>query len=91
MKTIIYSQHAIEKMEAEDIREVDVENAIYHGNVIENYPNAFPYPARLLLWRSHGRPLHVVAAEQDGSYMVIVVTTYIPKLEKWNNGFKERK
>jgi hypothetical protein len=57
-----------------------VEQIGQHGDVIEDYPHVFVFPAKLLLGWCNGRSMHVVAAEDTGKQLVIVITTYEPAL-----------
>jgi uncharacterized protein DUF4258 len=59
--------------------------------VIEGYPQAFPFPAKLLLGRCNGRPIHVVAAENSSQQQVIIITAYEPTLKKWESDMKTRR
>jgi len=60
-------------MFARGISTADVETALASGQTIEEYPMDKPYPSRLVLGWIHGRPLHVVVAEnrRDGETIVI--------------------
>ena len=44
--------------------------------MIEDYPHAFPFPEKLLLGWCNGRSIHVVAAEDSGQQLVIVICQY---------------
>jgi len=50
-----------------------------------------PYPSRLVLGWIHGRPLHVVVAENRRDGETIVITAYEPGTDKWEAGFNRRK
>ena len=52
-----------------------VEHIVHHGEVIEDYPHAFPFSAKLLLGWCLGRAIHVVAAEDSSQQLVIVITS----------------
>lgn len=68
-----------------------VEHILLNGEMIEDYPNAFPFPAKLLFGWCNGRAIHVVAAENSGKQQVIVITTYEPTLDKWKSDLKTRR
>jgi Domain of unknown function (DUF4258) len=68
-----------------------VEDILQNGEVIEVYPQAFPFPAKLLLGRCNGRSIHVVAAENSRQQQVIIITAYEPTLEKWEADMKTRR
>jgi hypothetical protein len=69
----------------------DVRRVIEHGQRIEEYPDAMPYPSRLVLGWSGSRPLHVVAAEDTSAGETIIVTVYEPDPARWEDGFRRRK
>jgi hypothetical protein len=52
-----------------------VEHIIQNSEVVEDYPYAFPFPAKLLLGWCNDRPIHVVAAEDRIKHLTIVITT----------------
>jgi hypothetical protein len=69
----------------------DVRNVLDNGEVIEDYPNDFPYPSRLVLgWRGI-RPIHIVAADNLSAGETIIVTVYEPDPQQWDSDFKRRK
>ena len=93
--TIIFRVHAIQQMFHRGLSEVDVRDVLEHGEVIEDYPNDLPYPARLMLgWVGDGRPrlpLHVVASYDHQSSTIFVVTVYEPTIARWQPGFRKRR
>jgi hypothetical protein len=42
---IKWTAHVLARMHERNIKPADVENCIKHGNIIEQYPQAYPYPA----------------------------------------------
>ena len=86
----IYRVHAIERMFQRDIEEVDAENVLNDGEIIEKYIDDKPYPSYLSLGYIDGVPLHVVYAE-DEEHNYIIITVYRPSLEKWEDDFKTRR
>ena len=70
----------------EDIREV-----VTSGEVIEDYPNALPFPCRLMMGWRESRCLHVVVAENAQAQEMIVITAYEPNLLEWDSDLKRRK
>ena len=61
------------------------------GEAIEDYPDAIPYPTRLMLAWIQGRPLHVVSAEDRGGSDTIIITVYEPDEREWEAGFRKRR
>jgi len=87
---IKWTAHILERMQERDIHPSDVINCIQSGEIIEQYPNAFPYPACLILGtKTNNIYIHVVAGYGDG--FVWIVTAYEPEENEWANGFKHRK
>ncbi len=88
---LIYRVHARQAMFSRSISDECVEDILQNGEVIEDYPHAFPFPAKLLLGRCNGRSIHVVAAENSGKQQVIIITAYEPTLQKWEADMKTRR
>jgi hypothetical protein len=61
------------------------------GVTVEQYPDDFPYPSRLVLGWLESQPIHVVVAENIEEGIRIVVTAYQPDLEEWEPGFRRRR
>ncbi len=85
-----WTLHVLEQMAKRAIGRDAVVDSIENGDLIEDYPNDFPYPSRRVLHWHGGRPLHVVvAANPDGS--CTVVTAYEPDNIKWLEDFRHRR
>jgi hypothetical protein len=66
------------------IREQEVFEAVQAGRVIENYPEAEPYPCVLIYGRTAiDRPIHAVCAYADDDDVAIVITVYEPDSDRW--------
>ncbi len=89
LKSITYSEHAIQQMFKRNISVLIVEETILTGKVIKEYPNDKPYPSILILHFINNRPIHVVLAINNESG--IVVTAYEPDPIIWENGFETKK
>jgi len=88
--TFIYREHAIQRMFERDILEVDVENSIKNGEIIEEYLDDKPYPSFLVLGLSKIKPLHVVFAKNYEDNQIIIITAYYPDKDKWSDDYKKR-
>lgn len=86
----VFSAHAAKRMFERGISVDDVLQVLESGEVIEDYPNDFPYPSKLLLAQLAGRFLHVVVAENVTDNETIVVTLYEPDPTKWDSEFRRR-
>ena len=90
-RDLIYRIHARQAMFMLSISDECVESIIQSGEVIEDYPQAFPFPAKLLLGRCNGRSIHIVAAENSSQKQVIIITAYEPTLKKWEADMRTRR
>jgi len=89
-ETIKTTRHFTDRLVERLIEYDDVISAIIDGEIIEEYPTAYPHPCALLLHLTTGdKPLHVVAGT-DGIYLWLI-TAYHPTLDKWNSDYKTRK
>ena len=90
-RDLIYRIHARQSMFTRSISDECVEHIVRNGKVIEDYPHAFPFPARLLLGWCNERSIHVVAAADSNQQLVIVITAYEATLDKWEPDKKTRR
>ncbi|MDP3465379.1 MAG: DUF4258 domain-containing protein [Sulfuricurvum sp.] len=91
MRTIsqfIWRKHALERMLERSISRNEVIQCAYNGEIIETYPEDFPYPSSLVL-QVEGKILHIVMALNDEECYII--TAYRPNLDEFENDFKTRK
>ena len=90
-KKILYTIHAIRQMNSEKrlITTEEVEEKIYKGSIIEEYPDDKRGHSCLINGRIKARAIHVVCAPKD-EYLAII-TSYIPDQKIWNNEYTKRK
>lgn len=89
---IKFTEHARLAMRDDNLTTLDVLEAIRNFEIIEEYPDARPFPACLLLcWEKGKKPLHVVCGLPEHANMLIIVTVYIPSKEKWPDYRRQRK
>ena len=87
---IRWTDHAIERILKRGISREDVKQIIIKGEIIEDYPEDYPYHSCLMFGESNnGNPLHVVCGFGNGELWI--VTAYFPDLEKWNRDYKTRR
>ena len=84
-ETLIVTMHCMKRMSERGIELSEIKQAIMTGDIIEDYPDDFPYPSCLIL----GRGLHVVAGIGDGHLWLI--TAYLPDNDQWERDLKTRK
>lgn len=59
--TIRWTGHVLKRLMQRGITQADMEQAIKTGEIIEQYPNDYPYPSCLILGEdTSGEPLHAV-------------------------------
>jgi len=68
----------------------DVKSVLAAGEIIEQYPDDYPYPSCLIFGQMFdGRPLHVVCGM--GNNELWVITAYLPDIKEWYVGYKIRR
>lgn len=85
-RRIVWTVHVVNRIEQRGIDPDEVEQAIMTGEIIEDYPDDYPYPSCLILG---GNNLHVVCGM--GNSRMWVITAYRPSLDKWETDLKTRK
>lgn len=88
---IVFSNHAVRQMFQRGITIEAVKYVIQEGRVIINYPDDKPYPSKIIFAIYNSRPLHIVFSENIEDKMVIIITTYEPSSEIWEDNFITRK
>lgn len=87
---IIISLHAQERLRQRGIKQKDIKHCIMTGEIIEQYPNDFPFPSCLVFgYTISNKILHVVAS--DEGTVSRIITAYFPNNEKFEDDFKTRK
>ena len=82
--------HAAKRLGQRGIFIKDIIFCIQNGEIIEQYPDDYPYPSCLILGVSIGKQyLHVVVGSNLETLWI--VTAYFPSLQKWESDFKTRK
>lgn len=88
--SIIYRAHALQRMFERKISADDVRQIVAVGETIEDYPDDFPYPSRLILGWSGSRPIHIVIAFNAMASETIIVTVYEPDPKQWSADMRNR-
>ncbi len=87
---IFVTNHAAERFRERGISVGDIRNAITGGEVIEQYPNDYPYPSCLVLGDNlRGEKIHAVLSDEGTSSRII--TAYFPDADKWSDDLKVRR
>ncbi|GFH89282.1 hypothetical protein IMSAGC002_00527 [Lachnospiraceae bacterium] len=87
---IIISIHAQERLRQRGIKQRDIKRCIMSGEIIEQYPEDFPFPSCLIFgYTNNDKVLHVVAS--DEGTVSRIITAYFPNNEKFEDDLKTRK
>ena len=90
IENIEITLHAAKRLEQRNILLGDVLACIQIGEIIEQYPEDYPYPSCLILGLSlKDEYLHVVVGSDFETLWII--TAYYPDVDKWESDFKTRK
>jgi hypothetical protein len=79
-----------EKLRERKISADDIEEAIRHGAIVEDYPDDPRGPSCLILGRSGRRPLHVVCGRLEGE-RILILTAYEPDPKEWESDWRTRR
>lgn len=87
---ILFSNHALERIRQRGIKLKDIGACIMQGEIIEEYPNDFPFPSCLIYGKdTNGNVIHVVASDEGSASRII--TAYYPSTDKFEDDLKTRK
>ena len=87
---IVYSKHFLDRCRERNIQLTEAEFAILNGEIIEEYPDDYPYPSCLILYEDFGHNfIHVVCAQ--GPECLYMISAYRLSSEKWEPDMKTRK
>lgn len=83
-----FSDHAVKRMIKRSVERPEVEEVLFKGEVIEEYPQDKFSPSCLIFGTTgEGRPLHVQVSLPP---VIVVVTVYEPDPEEWIGGRTRR-
>ena len=88
---LFFRFHAIERMLEHDISEIEVREALEHGDVIERGLDEFGMPRQLYLGILGKRPIHVATIDEHEMRRTEIITVYEPNLDQWNPGYRTRR
>jgi len=85
-----WTSHILERLFQRNIRLDDVKIVLMNCEIIEQYPNDYPFPSCLVLgYTKAGRVLHVVCGSNGVELWLI--TAYFPNPNEWSDDFKQRR
>ena len=89
-ENIVISLHGQLRLNERNITVDDVMNAIDNGEIIEQYPDDFPFPSCLILGLCiNDVYIHIVVSMNDDK--IYLITAYVPNTDKWEADLKNRK
>jgi len=81
-----WTSHILERLFQRNIRIDDVKVALLKCEIIEQYPNDYPFPSCLVLGRAiDGRIMHVVCG--SNGLELWLITAYYPNPNEWSEDF----
>lgn len=86
---ILMTQHVHKRCRERGIKIDDIICCIMNGEIIENYPDDYPYPSALVMECKVGKPLHIVVG--IGNDKLWIITAYYPDMKRWHKDYKTRK
>lgn len=87
---VLISDHASMRFKQRGIKMRDIKSAVSNGEIIEQYPEDYPFPSCLILGKTRSDDyIHVVMSD-EGS-MSRVITAYYPDPDKWTDDLKRRR
>ena len=88
--SIRWTGHILKRLMQRGIFRASVVQAIRSGEIIEQYPDDYPYPSCLLLGTTEaGEALHIVCGIGEGK--VSLITAYHPDPDEWESDLKTRR
>ena len=87
---IVISQHAKNRCRERGIKQKDIKSCIMSGEIIEQYPEDFPFPSCLVFGRTaDNKIIHAVVSNEGECGRVI--TAYVPNTNKFQDDLKTRR
>lgn len=87
---ISWQKHALTRMLERNISRNEVKEAICSGEIIEEYPDDYPFPSCLMFY-SDLKPLHIVLSYNQANQTAYIITVYRPDLNHFESDFKTRR
>ena len=88
-ENMLLTQHSRKRLLERGIGIQDISTAIEDGEIIEDYPDDYPFPSCLILGSSNEKVIHLVASINES--IIYLITAYIPNPEQWEADWKTRK
>lgn len=92
-RNVKWSTHALKELTPEPFTVTDVEDALQHTEVIEDYPHLHRFlpDCLVLAFDNFPQPIHCVVALNEMRDYILIVTVYRPTAEEWEDDWRTRK
>ena len=88
--TIEVTQHILKRCQQRKISYAEIKEVIKNGEIIEEYPDDYPYPSCLIFGMTiKERVIHVVVGIEENK--IWLITAYEPDPVQWDETLKKRK
>ena len=78
------TDHANDEAKADGLADDEIYFSVFHGEILEDYPNDKPLPSCLIYGRTaEGMPIHSVWAYNEESRRAALITVYRPDPNRW--------
>ena len=88
---IEWRKHVLQKLAERGLLRSSVLEALLRGERIRDYAEDRPFPSALFLGYISGKPLHVVAACDERSGQVFIITAYEPSLDIFEPDYRTKR
>ena len=94
---IAFKKHTALRIRQRGISSDEVKEALQNCNIIESYPNDYPFPSGLVVgYTRKKRAIHavvVIAIDEENKEEGIlwIITVYEPNILEWEEGFEKRR
>ncbi|MEE4359582.1 MAG: DUF4258 domain-containing protein [Desulfococcaceae bacterium] len=87
------SGHAEKERESDMISVEELETALKHSEIIENYPDDPRGASCLVLGFCESRPIHAVCTIMQSPEELLIITVYDPSMrpDKWTDNYRKRR
>ena len=88
--SVFVTEHASQRFRQKGIKAKDIRLAVGNGEIIEQYPEDFPFPSCLIYGKdAQNQVIHVCMSDEGNSSRII--TAYYPDPDKWEEDLKTRR
>jgi hypothetical protein len=88
---IEWRKHVLQRLAERGLSQQAVLDVLLTGERIRDYADDRPFPSALFLGYVSAKPLHVVAACDEGSQTVFIITAYEPSPDLFESDNKTKK